>query len=113
LEIEWNNKDPFFDRDLENFKRLHSEGGISLEIIITRGASLQDRMLEFVRRWADENKIESFERLNELGYLQTARQRREVLKRVERRRNPLTFREAWTSHLSRTSLARQPPTAKA
>jgi hypothetical protein len=23
LEIEWNNKDPFFDRDLENFKRLH------------------------------------------------------------------------------------------
>jgi hypothetical protein len=24
LEIEWNNKDPFFDRDLENFKRLHT-----------------------------------------------------------------------------------------
>jgi hypothetical protein len=23
LEIEWNNKDPFFDRDLENFQRLH------------------------------------------------------------------------------------------
>jgi len=23
LEIEWNNKDPFFDRDLENFKRFH------------------------------------------------------------------------------------------
>ena len=22
IEIEWNNKDPFFDRDLENFKRL-------------------------------------------------------------------------------------------
>ncbi len=29
LEIEWNNKDPFFDRDLENFKRLHAEGAIS------------------------------------------------------------------------------------
>ena len=29
LEIEWNNKDPFFDRDLENFKRLHTEGAIS------------------------------------------------------------------------------------
>src|SRR5262249_14440838 len=29
LEIEWNNKDPFFDRDLENFKRLHSDGAIS------------------------------------------------------------------------------------
>jgi hypothetical protein len=24
LEIEWNNKDPFFDRDLENFKRLRA-----------------------------------------------------------------------------------------
>ncbi len=31
LEIEWNNKDPFFDRDLENFKRLHSEGQSLLE----------------------------------------------------------------------------------
>jgi len=30
LEIEWNNKDPFFDRDLENFKRLHAEGAISV-----------------------------------------------------------------------------------
>lgn len=29
LEIEWNNKDPFFDRDLENLKRLHAEGAIS------------------------------------------------------------------------------------
>jgi hypothetical protein len=27
LEIEWNN--PFFDRDLENFKRLHANGAIS------------------------------------------------------------------------------------
>lgn len=30
LEIEWNNKDPFFDRDLENFKRLHADGVISV-----------------------------------------------------------------------------------
>src|SRR5262245_45532678 len=41
LEIEWNNKDPFFDRDLENFKRLHADGAISLGIIITRGAGLR------------------------------------------------------------------------
>jgi hypothetical protein len=27
LEIEWNNKDPFYDRDLDNLKRLHAEGG--------------------------------------------------------------------------------------
>ena len=36
LEIEWNNKDPFFDRDLENFKRLHADGVISIGGIITR-----------------------------------------------------------------------------
>ncbi len=40
LEIEWNNKDPFFDRDLESFKRLHAEGAISLGCIITRGLTL-------------------------------------------------------------------------
>jgi hypothetical protein len=26
LEIEWNNEVPFFDRDLENLKRVHAEG---------------------------------------------------------------------------------------
>ena len=35
LEIEWNNKDPFYDRDLENFQRLHREGAISVGVIIT------------------------------------------------------------------------------
>jgi hypothetical protein len=44
LEIEWNNKDPFFDRDLENFKRLHADGIISIGAIITRGATLQDSL---------------------------------------------------------------------
>jgi Restriction endonuclease BglII len=98
LEIEWNNKDPFFDRDLENFKRLHSEGGISVGVMVTRGTSLQDKMAALVRRWADENQIDRFERLEMLGISQTARQRREVLKRVERKKNPISFREAWTTH---------------
>jgi len=34
VETEWNNKDPFYDRDLENFKRLHAEGAISVGIIL-------------------------------------------------------------------------------
>src|SRR6185369_10232924 len=46
FEIEWNNKDPFFDRDLENFKRLHAEGAISLGGIITRGSEMQATMRE-------------------------------------------------------------------
>src|SRR5277367_7045738 len=44
LEIEWNNKDPFFDRDLENYKRLHAEGAISAGIILTRGRTLHENV---------------------------------------------------------------------
>jgi hypothetical protein len=59
LEIEWNNKDPFFDRDLENFKRLHADGAISLGIIVTRSAALQDGLKSLVRRFADQANIGS------------------------------------------------------
>lgn len=48
LEIEWNNKDPFFDRDLENFQRLHAQGAISLGILVTRGAGLQSALADIV-----------------------------------------------------------------
>ena len=48
LEIEWNNKDPFYDRDLENFKRLHAEGAISIGGLITRGKSLHDALRDFL-----------------------------------------------------------------
>lgn len=42
IEIEWNNKDPFFDRDLNNFRLLFELRAISLGIIITRCDDLQD-----------------------------------------------------------------------
>lgn len=41
LEIEWNNKDPFFDRDLNNFRLLHSIDVLSVGIIVTRCDELQ------------------------------------------------------------------------
>ena len=63
LEIEWNNKDPFFDRDLENFKRLHAEGAISVGVVVTRGSLLHGGMREFVARFAKEQEIHSFEDL--------------------------------------------------
>jgi hypothetical protein len=44
LEIEWNNKDPFFDRDLQNFQRLHDLGVISAGIILTRGPDLNQAL---------------------------------------------------------------------
>lgn len=41
VEPEWNNKDPFFDRDLNNFRTLFERGAISVGVIITRGSELQ------------------------------------------------------------------------
>jgi hypothetical protein len=63
LEIEWNNKDPFFDRDLENFKHLHTEGAISMGGIITRGKSLHEGMRGLIEQFALKNKINSIEKL--------------------------------------------------
>ncbi len=42
LEIEWNNKDPFFDRDLNNFRLLFDLRVVSVGIIVTRCDALQD-----------------------------------------------------------------------
>lgn len=42
LEIEWNNKDPFFDRDLNNFRLLFDLRAISVGVIVTRSDKLQD-----------------------------------------------------------------------
>ncbi len=42
LEIEWNNKDPFFDRDLNNFRLLFDLRVISVGIIGTRCDELQE-----------------------------------------------------------------------
>jgi hypothetical protein len=95
VETEWNNKDPFFDRDLENFKRLHADGAISVGIIITRGRSLHDRMRDLVRQFCDYRHIQTFEDLKAWGYDPTAKQRAAIVKRIERKKNPLTFREAF------------------
>ena len=91
LEIEWNNKDPFFDRDLENFKRLHADGAISVGVIVTRGKSLHDNMRGIVRRFLDDQKIENFDDLARWGVTPTPRQRKAVAK------NPATFRDAFAA----------------
>lgn len=41
LETEWNNKDPFFDRDLNNFRLLLDLRAIDVGVIVTRGTELQ------------------------------------------------------------------------
>lgn len=97
-EIEWNNKDPFFDRDLENFKRLHAEGAISVGVIITRGSSLQAELWNLVRRFANERNVSDFESLAAVGVSPTPKQVRNIKQRVERNRDPVPFADAWTDN---------------
>lgn len=96
LEIEWNNKDPFYDRDLENFKRLHADGAISAGIIVTRGRSLHQNMRDLVLRFVDERQIQNLQDLEQWGYIPTSKQRGAITKRTMRKKNPLSFREAFT-----------------
>ena len=41
IEVEWNNKDPFFDRDLNNFRLLFDLMALDVGVIITRDTALQ------------------------------------------------------------------------
>lgn len=46
VEVEWNNKDPFFDRDLANFRLAHELREVSVGVMITRSDELQDIFVE-------------------------------------------------------------------
>lgn len=77
LEIEWNNKDPFYDRDLENFKRLHTDGVISIGAIITRGSGLHNSIRDLVTEFALKNNINDIHALSGY-YTPTIRQRKNI-----------------------------------
>lgn len=91
LEIEWNNKDPFFDRDLENFKRLHADGAISIGAILTRGSSLQDELRNVVAQFARKNSIDQPEVITRY-YSPTVRQRRLIDQMTQTKGS---FEEGW------------------
>ena len=97
LEIEWNNKDPFFDRDLENFKRLHADGAISAGVIVTRGRSLHDNMRALVGRFVDERQINDLSDLEAWGYNPTRRQRKAIEDRMARSMAANPLRDAFVS----------------
>jgi len=79
LEIEWNNKDPFFDRDLENFQRLHAQAVISVGVVVTRGASLQAALPDIVADFIRQRGIDAESGLLPFGMKdRTARQRAAV-----------------------------------
>lgn len=50
LEIEWNNKDPFFDRDLNNFRLLFELRTVAVGVIVTRSDDLQVLFKELAKR---------------------------------------------------------------
>ncbi len=97
LEIEWNNKDPFFDRDLDNFHRLHSDGAISVGIIVTRGSSFQESILNLVERFASENDIQTYDDLDAIGLTPTKRQIADIEK--ARKHGAVEFGKAWAIRL--------------
>ncbi|MHC0053409.1 BglII/BstYI family type II restriction endonuclease [Actibacterium sp. D379-3] len=93
LEIEWNNKDPFFDRDLENFQRLHAQSVISVGVVVTRGARLQDELLPLVTGFIAEHGIDDEAGLVPFGMKdRTARQRAAVERSMQR---GMSFAEAF------------------
>lgn len=51
LEIEWSNKDPFFDRDLNNFRLLFDLRAISVGVIITKSDELRE-IFERLKVWS-------------------------------------------------------------
>ncbi len=73
VEMEWNNKDPFFDRDLLNFAALHREGALALGVIVTRGPELQ-RCVGPV--------IKTSERQHGLKYVQSTTHREKLIPRI-------------------------------
>ncbi|MEM7572230.1 MAG: BglII/BstYI family type II restriction endonuclease [Bacteroidota bacterium] len=93
LEIEWNNKDPFFDRDLQNFRQLHSDGAISIGVIITRGKSFQNGIFELIRQFAIDHSFSSLEDLRPF-YEPSRGQRKNINKKLE---SGTSFAEAWSS----------------
>jgi len=50
LEIEWSNKDPFYDRDLNNFRLLFDLRAISVGIIVTKTLALRP-VIEGLEKW--------------------------------------------------------------
>ena len=63
LEVEWNNKDPFFDRDLNNFRLLFELRAIDVGVIITRTSELQNIFNELGKGKSYGNSTTHMEKL--------------------------------------------------
>lgn len=93
LEIEWNNKDPFFDRDLENFKRLHADAAISVGVIITRGKSLHEALRNLIEQFARDRGVQNLKEVSKF-YTPTPRQKERIEKDALAKDS---FEKAWAN----------------
>jgi hypothetical protein len=97
LEIEWNNKDPFFDRDLENFQRLHAQSAISIGVLVTRGATMQQGMVGMVERCLNKHGIVGEPGMVDLFMMKDRTKRqREAVERLMKKKVP--FAQAFAHH---------------
>jgi hypothetical protein len=51
LKIQWNSKDPVFDSNLEDLRKLYQVNALSIGIVITRGESLQSELFFVYQRF--------------------------------------------------------------
>jgi hypothetical protein len=89
FEIEWNNKDPFFDRDLESFRRLHVMSAASVGIIVTRGTELNDALEPMIGDFLEDRGVQDSAGLQQFGAkARTARQEEVFRKLIARGEEP-------------------------
>ena len=67
IEIEWNNKDEFFDRDFQAMRRLYEAHIIELGIIITRGPELETHLEKMIENYFIKEKINEFSNFDKLS----------------------------------------------
>ncbi|WP_425084122.1 BglII/BstYI family type II restriction endonuclease [Ruegeria profundi] len=60
VEVEWNNKDEFYDRDFQSIRRLYELGVIEGGIIVTRGTSLEAGLFRMIKEYFEEVPINDF-----------------------------------------------------
>lgn len=100
LEIEWNNKDPFFDRDLENFQRLHAQSAISIGVMVTRGSTMQSEMIPKIQRCLEKHGIvDEAVMVDQFKMKDRTRRQREAVQRLMERQIP--YAQAFAHHFVR------------
>ncbi len=67
IEIEWNNKDEFFDRDFQAMRRLYEAHVIELGIIITRGPELETDLEKMIEKYFIRERINEFSDFDKLS----------------------------------------------